>query len=496
MRRFPLGDFVLEVEHRRIDGGGGPTLRVRGPAPGERELLRFDCFARGAHYHVDPAGRDEVTSLAEQDDPVAWTARQLERDLAGWLEKAGADASRLPAEGGEALRRAEAALRNPPAALDDLDPARLQRRRSEKWNTYPDDVLPVWVAEMDFPVAEPIRAVLADALEDSDLGYPIAARDTGLREAFCDRMHARFGWHVEPTDVEVLSDVVQGIYWACTTFHPDRPGVVVQTPIYPPFLRVVRDTGRRLLDHRWVRGAERFELDLDALRGFGGDTGLLLLCNPHNPTGRVLERGELEALAEWVLERDVWVVSDEIHADLVFDGRRHVPFGSLSPEIAARTLTLTSATKAFNIPGLRCAVAHFGSRALRRRFQSLPRHLAGGLGLPGLYATLAAWRHADPWLDEVRAYLQANREFLAAELPRRFPGIRCHAPESTYLAWLDCAGLGLTEPPVRRFYEAGRVALTDGGLFGEGYGHFARLNFATSRALLGEALDRMEHALA
>lgn len=380
--------------------------------------------------------------------------------------------------------------------LERLDLARLRRRRGEKWQLYPPDVLPAWVAEMDFPLAAPIRRVLEDALEADDLGYPINPRPGDLPTVFAERMAARFGWRVDPQRVEVLTDVVQGLYVALDRFAAPGEGVVVQTPVYPPFLHAVRETGRRLVENPLVAGAARFELDLDGLRAaLDPDTRVLLLCHPQNPTGRVFERRELEALAELVLRHQLVVVSDEIHADLAYPERRHVPFAALGPEVEARTITLTSATKAFNIPGLRCALAHFGSAELQRRFLSLPRHVRGGIGSLGLAATAAAWRESQPWLDAVLARLDANRALVAEFVRTALPGVGHRPPEASYLAWLDCRALGLGASPQRFFLERAKVALSAGEAFGRPGEGFVRLNFATPPALLGEILERMAKAL-
>jgi cystathionine beta-lyase len=314
-------------------------------------------------------------------------------------------------------------------------------------------------------------------------------------------MAERFGWRVDPQRVEVLTDVVQGLYVALDRFAAPGEGVVVQTPVYPPFLHAVRDTGRRLVENPLVEGLARFAIDLDGLRAaIDPATRVLLLCNPQNPTGRVFERGELEALAELALRHELVVVADEIHADLVYaEGtagrRRHVPFATLAPEVEARTITLTSATKAFNIPGLRCAVAHFGSEELRRRFVSLPRHVRGGLGALGLAATAAAWGESQPWLDAVLRTLAGNRAFVAEFVGASLPGVVHHPPEASYLAWLDCRPLALGPSPQRFFLERAKVALSPGEAFGRPGQGFVRLNFGTSRALLGEILERMAKAL-
>jgi cystathionine beta-lyase len=379
--------------------------------------------------------------------------------------------------------------------LDDLDIETLKSQVSEKWNTYPADVLPAWVAQMDFPLAEPIRAILKDALERNDVGYPIGLSATGLPEVFAERMADRFGWQADAGFAEVITDVVQGIYVAIEVLSEPGDGVIVQTPIYPPFLNAVKDTKRRLVENRLVDGPNGWEIDFSGLRaGIDARTKILLLCNPHNPTGRVFRREELEQLAEIVCDHDLVVVADEVHADLVFDGRSHIPIASLNDDIAARTITLTSATKAFNIPGLRCAIAHFGSERLRKRYRSIPRHVRGGIGLLGIYATMAAWQESQDWLDTVRDYLQANRDFVAEFVGARLPNIVHHPCEATYLAWLDCSAVDLPSSPSRTILKEQRLALNEGRTFGAGYEKFTRLNFATSRQILAEILERIEKA--
>lgn len=502
--------LAWRVEARRVDGDAGTTLRI-GPAPSEGnprpgvEWLRFDCFDAKPHWHLDPGGRDVVSPLDERGDPIAESFALIEADLPGLLARAGAPSDRTEAIAlalGDPTRRpllreAESAMRHRPARLDALDLRRLEQRRSEKWHTYPRDVLPAWVAEMDFPIAAAIERELRRFVDSSDVGYPMGLRQTGVAEAFCERMADRFAWAIEPARVELLAEVVQGLFLSVEAFSGRGDGVVVQTPIYPPFLHAVRELDRRLVENRLVRSGRELVFDLDALeRSIDAGTRLLLLCNPHNPSGHVASRGELERLARLVLEHDLVVVADEIHADLVYSGHAHIPFASTSPEIAARTVTLSSASKAFNIPGLRCAVAHFGSEALQQRFQSVvPKRFRGGLGLFGLSASVAAWRFGQPWLDEVVPYLEANRDFVERQLAERIPEIGFHRPRATYLAWLDCAALGLETSPAAFFLQQARVALSDGRLFGSGYDDFVRLNFATSRPILEAILERMAGAV-
>ncbi len=377
-----------------------------------------------------------------------------------------------------------------------VDLAERRRTQGEKWQHYPPDVLPMWVADMDFGTAPAIRDALADCLEISDFGYPRAPHQTGIAERFAARMEGRFDWHVDPGNVELLCEVVQGIYVALLQLTREGDGILVQTPIYPPFLQAVRETGRRLAEAPLVDARDGYEIDFDVTRAACDDrTRLLLLCNPHNPTGRVFRRAELEALAELAIERDLTIVSDEIHADLVYPGARHVPIASLSPEIGARTVTLYSASKAFNIAGLRCAVAAFGSTEAKRAFKALPGHVRGGLSQMGLVATRAAWEAGDSWLEEVLQALRVNRDFTVDEVRRQWPAARAHVPEATYLAWVDARALGLSPSPYAHFRDRGRVAFSDGAHFGEPGRGYVRINFATSPKLLREGLSRATNAL-
>ncbi len=373
----------------------------------------------------------------------------------------------------------------------------LRRRRGTKWTRYPPDVLPAWVADMDFDMAEPIRAGLAGMMEANDLGYAPKLPASGLPEAFAAFAARRFpGWEVAPERMIAIADIVQGIHIAIEAYTRPGDGVCTLTPVYPPFLQTVAETGRRLDFCTMVRGEGRYEIDFDALRAAIDDrTRLLLLCTPHNPLGRVFERDELEALAELAIERDLVVVADEIHADIVYPGFRHIPFASLGPEVEARTVTMTSATKSFNIAGLRCAVVIFGSDRLAERFNAWPERIRGAVSSFGMEATRIAWTECDEWLDALLAHLEGNRDFLHAFVAERLPGMRMVLPAATYLGWLDCREYGLEPDPYRWFLDRARVGFNDGRDFGDGGEGHVRINFATSRAILTQVLERMEEAL-
>lgn len=374
----------------------------------------------------------------------------------------------------------------------------LREREAGKWRRYPADVLPAFVADMDFAVAPAVQQVASRLVEHGDYGYGMTEEDgERVAAAFARRMHARYAWEVDPELTVCPVDVVQGLTASVIAFSQPGDGLVVQTPIYPPFLKVAAETGRRVVENPLVDDGERFTVDVDGLRSaVDGRTTMILLCNPHNPTGRVFTRGELEAIAAVAVERDIVIVSDEIHAELLYPGQRHIPMASLGPQVAERTVTLNSASKAFNIAGLRCSVASCGSAKLRSRFASaIPDHLLGRPSRFGIEATVAAWTGGEEWLGQVLAYLERNRqrvETAASEIA----GVRHHPPEGTYLAWLDCTRLELpAASPYEFFLEQAKVALSDGAEFGRPGDGCVRLNFATSAEILEQILDRITSSI-
>ena len=378
------------------------------------------------------------------------------------------------------------------AATDEV----LREKQGAKWQRYGPDVLPCFVADMDYPIAKPIRDELARQVKLGDYGYGRRLAERALPEIYAGYAARRFGWKVDPGSVVGLVDIVQGIYLTALLFAKPNEGILTLTPTYPPLWRCAEDTGRRLVTCTMERGPERYEIDFDRLASVvDGTTRILLLCNPHNPTGRAFTRAELEGLADLALRYELTVLSDEIHADLVYAPHRHIPFAALSPEVERRTITMTSATKSFNIAGLRFAIAIFGSDALRAQFDSLPERVRGGLNSAGVAATEVAWRDCDDWLDALVAYLAANRDFLYERIAGQLPAMTLRKPEATFLSWLDCSNLGINGSPFEHFLHAGKVAFSDGDDFGDGGAGFVRLNFATSRAVLTKILDRVEAAV-
>jgi cysteine-S-conjugate beta-lyase len=371
--------------------------------------------------------------------------------------------------------------------ITDLSLDDLRRRRSAKWTWYEPDVLPAWVAEMDFALAPAISDVLREAVASDDAGYasPDAA---GLGSAFAGFAQRRFGWTVDPAQVTPLNDVVSGLYEFVRVLSEPGDGVIINPPVYHPFFPVITETGRTVVE---VPVDDRGKLDLDALgAAFAAGNRLMILCNPHNPTGSVLDRDELARIAEIAAEHDGWVLADEIHSPMVFAGSEHVAFTTVSDAAAERGIVLTSASKAFNTAGLKCAIAVTASATAAAQVARLPE-IAKHCGHLGVLTAVAAWESCDDWLDEVIAALDTNRTALAELLAEHLPEVGYTPPAAGYLAWLDCRALGLGGDPSAAFLERGRVALSPGPQFGTGGAGFARLNFATSPELLAEAVTRM-----
>ncbi|MDI2128858.1 MalY/PatB family protein [Yinghuangia seranimata] len=380
---------------------------------------------------------------------------------------------------------------------DDVDISALRRRRTVKWRAVESDVLAAWVAEMDYAVADPIREAILDAVAREDFGYPDDDAGTGLPEAFTAYAARTWDWHVDPSRVGLVPDVVRGIELALEVFAPHGSGVIVPVPAYPPFFDVVARSKRPVvpvpLTTAEVPG-DRPILDMDAIaRALAEGARTVILCNPYNPVGRVFTRPELLELAGIVDFYGARVIADEIHAPLVMPGETHIPYASIHPSAAAHSVTVTSASKAWNLAGLKCAQVVLGDAGTAATWWSLPDIARHGATTLGIAAQIAAYDHGGPWLAETVAYLDGNRRALAAALDRH-PRLNHRTPEGTYLAWIDCRALGLADPAAF-FLEKARVALYDGRRFGDVGEGFVRLNLATSRPILDEMTARMTAAL-
>ncbi|WP_421546667.1 MalY/PatB family protein [Pseudomonas sp. QD4] len=364
---------------------------------------------------------------------------------------------------------------------------------STKWSRYPADVLPMWVADMDFAVASEIIQALQQRLEHPLLGYSVA-RDE-VREAIVADLWSKYAWRVQPDELLFLPGVEPGFNMALRGFVEPGQTVVVQTPNYRPLRMAPDNWNLPKIELAFERDAQGDYLTpLPALRQALHGAGALLLSNPHNPLGKVFPREELLAVANACLEQGALIISDEIHAELCFDGRRHIPTASLSPEIAKRTITLMSASKAYNIAGMKTCFAIIQDQSTRERFNNARAGMVDSVSPLGLEATLAAYSHGGPWLKALIEYLQANRDYLLHAVQTRLSGVVMHAPQGTYLAWLDCSALGLDDPH-GFFLSQAKVGLSAGLEFGDDCGQFVRLNFGCPRALLEEGIQRMERSL-
>jgi len=375
---------------------------------------------------------------------------------------------------------------------------RLIERRgthSDKWQKYGPDVLPLWIADMDFQSPEPVIRALRGRVEHGVFGY-LAFEQPEFHELFADRLLKRYNWRVSPDAVVLIPGVIPGFNVAGRVLAAPGDGLILQTPVYPPILRAASSIGLTREEAPLARRPDgSYAPDLDAFAAALRErTRFFLLCNPHNPVGRVFSRDELTRLAEVCLRRGLAIVADEIHCELTLDGQRHTPIASLAPEISERTITLMAPSKTFNLAGLKCSVAIIPNAALREKFVAGRVDLVQTVNVLGYAAAFAAYRDGQPWLDELLRYLEANRDFVVEYVRARLPGVAVAPPEATYLAWLDCRNAGPAAPdPFTFFLEKARVALSDGALFGAG--GFVRLNFGCPRSILTEALDRMSLAL-
>lgn len=377
-----------------------------------------------------------------------------------------------------------------------LDPAKLRASVSNKWNKNAAAILPAWVADMDFAVAGPISDALKGYHDGQFFGYAVPTLGESVKDAYAKWWGSRYGLAVDPELTVILTEVVQAIHAVTYAFTEPDDGVLMLTPIYPPFLGVVEQQRRRLVEHRMtlVEGSYRF--DAEAIRALiiSERPKVLLLCNPHNPVGRVFTHAELRQLGDLAVEFDMVILADEIHADLVYEPNRHISIATINPEICARTITTTSASKSFNLAGLRCAVMSFGSQALKDRFDAvIPAHLLGIASIPGLLASRAAWTSGEPWLADCLAQLRANRDAVASTFARELPNVGCAAVEATYLQLLDFTGFPVADDGLvsTRIREEALVAMNDGPTFGVGLESFTRLNFGNSPKMLAEILERI-----
>lgn len=377
---------------------------------------------------------------------------------------------------------------------------------SIKWTQYPEDVLPLWVADMDFITPQPILDALRSALEHGVLGYELPSRV--LFEFVANRMDKLYSWKIDPEMVVATPGIVSGFNAAARAVCAPGDGILMQPPVYFPFLTVHENIGLArqfaLLAKLMNGNIVRYEIDFDAFEAAMGlvdaRTRLFLLCNPHNPTGNVFTQEQLSRLAETCLRHNVFICSDEIHSELLLGGTVHTPIATLSPEIAEKTITLIAPSKTFNTAGLFCGFAIIPDPEMRERYQKAVQQMTLHVSSLGLIAAQAAFSGTcDDWLEELLVYLTANRYFLVQFVSENLPQIRLTIPSATYMSLLDCnllleAGM-ITSSPFDFFLKEARVALSDGSMFGPGGEGTVRLNFGCPRGVLEGALRSIKASL-
>lgn len=372
----------------------------------------------------------------------------------------------------------------------------LRSRRTIKWNHFAPDVLPLWIAEMDFPTAPAVLDAVRTCVANEEFGYPPFGEDL-LPTATARWCASRYGWSVRPEWVKAVPDVLKGMEVVINFLTRPESPVVLPVPAYMPFFDLLQITGRQRVEIPMPQDVSgRYVMDLAALdAAFAGGAGALILCNPNNPLGTAFTADELRAIVDIAAGHGARVIADEIHAPLVYD-RPHVAAASVSEQAADTVVTLMSASKGWNLPGLMCAQVILSSQRDRDDWARINVLHKMGAATVGIRANIAAYQHGGAWLDELLGYLRANRDYLAATLPELAPEVRVNRPEATYMSWIDFRALQLPTEPADYLLAHAKVAVNPGIPFGANVGSgFVRLNFATSRAILDRAIRAIAAAL-
>lgn len=371
----------------------------------------------------------------------------------------------------------------------------------EKWDFLEEefgkkDLLALWVADMDFPAPPEVLEALHNKIDEGALGYPIAP--DSLLKAITDWQKNRHGWEIGKEAVTWAPGVVAGLAFSIMAYTKPGDGVIIQTPVYPPFYATISESGRRIVKNPLKREKDRYVMDLESLEKLVTPTcRTLILCSPHNPVARVWTREELEALSELAERKDMIIISDEIHQDLVYSDAKHMSIASLSEEMSSRTVTFVAPSKTFNIAGMNSSVALIPDEKLRARYVSILNRLhLSSLSILGLTAMETAYAKCAGWLDELMAYLEENRNFTEKFVRERMPKAKMDHPEGTYIFWIDFRGYGFNSETLMDLLvnEAG-VALNNGRNFGTEGDGFARINIGTNREMLKKALEKIAKAL-
>ena len=370
----------------------------------------------------------------------------------------------------------------------------LKKRKSVKWRRYPTDVLPLPVAEMDFPIAEPIKAALRDMIDRSDTGYLGPFPELG--ESFKNFAAHVWSWNLDPSHIRLATDVGVGVVEVVRTLIKPGDQMMINSPVYDNMWNWVKELNAHLVDVPLREEGLEYSIDLEGIeQAYAGGVKVHLLCHPHNPVGIVYTRSELERIADMAQSYGVFVISDEIHAPLTFPGKEFVPFLSVSDAARACGITITSASKAFNLAGLKCAMIISGSEPLKDRINAMPISVAFRASLFGATAAAAAFEHSRSWLDQCLHTLDQNRHLLRSLIDSRLPAIGYRVPDFGYLAWLDLSALNLGADPSATLLERGKVAINGGLMYSPHHAQFARLNFGTSPEIITEGIDRIARAL-
>lgn len=375
----------------------------------------------------------------------------------------------------------------------------VERRNTDsiKWNHYESDVLPLWIADMDFQSPQPIIDALQTRVLAGHYGYGHDNKE--LIELICERMQRLYQWTVQPDEIISLPGLVGGFNVACRAIGNVGDGVLIQTPVYPPFLAAPVNQQRQLRISELILQTDNDYLEYtinfdDFKQKIANNTRLFILCHPHNPIGRGFSQTELMQMAELCLQHNTIICSDEIHCDLILQGK-HQPFASLSPDIAQQTISLFAPSKTYNIAGLGYSFAIIQNPQLRRLYKQAMAGIVPYANILSVIASLAAYKYCDDWLQDLLIYLRENRDFAINYIQQHLSPIKTTCPTSTYLLWLDCRDLGISNPH-SFFLTQGKIALGDGKTFGQAGEGFMRLNFGCSRQILAESLERMRLALA
>ena len=367
---------------------------------------------------------------------------------------------------------------------------------SVKWNLYEEDVLPLWVADTDFLSPPAVVEQLQKRIEHGIFGYGLPPN--GLDEVIIKRMRDIYGWDVNVEEISYVPGIVTGFNLAMRCACGEDDSVIYQTPAYPPFVSSPACAGLIGVQNPMYLGDDgQYQVDFELFEKqiIENQPKIFILCNPHNPTGRVFTVLEMEKFADICLRHKVLICSDEIHCDIVYEGHKHIPIASLSPEISKITSTFMAPSKTYNIAGLHASVAIIQDEERRNKYLDFKRYLVSDPGLLALVAAKAAYEHGDEWLREQLAYLQANRDYLDAVLPKALPGVSWSKPEATFLGWLDFRQSGIEGDLQKFFIDHARVALNDGDSFGKGGEGFLRINFGCTRATLEKAINQMSDAM-